>query len=503
MNPGPFSAALPSGLHAEAAEHLLRPDGQEDLCFAIWCPSHGRTRHSALLQRLILPMSGERRVHGNASFEPGYFERAVSEARAAGGGLAFLHSHLGPGWQDLSKEDIQAELRHAAAARGATRLPLVGLTLGTDGAWSARFWQKVAPHNYVRRWCATVRVVGEKLTMTYMDGLMPPPRPKEEQRRTISAWGSKTQADLARLRIGVVGAGSVGGIIAEALARTGIKHITLIDFDTVEFVNLDRLLHATAMDARLLRSKVSTLARGLRKSATADAFIVEGVESSVGEEGGFRAALDCDVLFCCVDKPLGRSVLNFIAYAHLIPVVDGGVRVEAKERVGLWQASWRAHTAAPGRRCLECLGQYDPGLVAADRGGLLDDPDYIAGLPEDHPARRGENVFVFSLGAPSLELLQMFLMAIGPRGFAVAGEQMYHFVPGIFDEPGFHPCRENCPYPNLIARGDSTGLLVTGRHTKAEEARKARAAARRARPRLQKVSDVLAGTPDEFLGGSL
>jgi hypothetical protein len=29
---------------------------------------------------LVLPRDGERRVHGNASFMPAYFERAVSEA---------------------------------------------------------------------------------------------------------------------------------------------------------------------------------------------------------------------------------------------------------------------------------------------------------------------------------------------------------------------------------------------------------------------------------------
>ncbi len=471
MKPRTYSAALPAPVHLEAIRHLLRADGQEDLCFALWHPSQGESRITALVSELILPREGERRIHGNASFMPHYFERALGIAAEEKSGLAFLHSHPGPGWQGMSGDDIDAERGQAPAAKGATGLPLIGLTLGTDGAWSARFWEKTAPRTYLRRWCSHVRVVGERLAVTYAESLMPRPRLKEELQRTVSAWGEDIQANLARLYIGVVGAGSVGSIVAEALARIGIIRIKLIDFDTVEFVNLDRLLHATSVDARLCRSKVQTLARALYKSATADGFRVDEVEKSVGEEGGFRAALDCDVLFCCVDRPWGRSVLNLVAYAHLIPVIDGGIQIEVNKRRELRRADWKAHIASPERRCLECLGQYDPGLVSAEREGYFDDPKYVAGLPTDHPMRRNENVFAFSLGAASFQLLQMLMMIVAPLGIANAGEQMYHFVPGLLDEPGFHKCKENCLYPALIAKGDSTGLLVTGRHVNAEKVR--------------------------------
>jgi molybdopterin/thiamine biosynthesis adenylyltransferase len=422
---------------------------------------------------------------------PSYFERAVGVAAEAKAGLAFLHSHPGPGWQGMSDDDIAAERGHAAATKGATGLALVGLTLGTDGAWSARFWEKTAPRTYERRWCSHVRVVGERLAITYAERLMPRPRLKEELKRTVSAWGEDIQADLARLHTGVIGTGSVGSIVAEALARFGVHRVTLIDFDTVEFVNLDRLLHATAVDALLCRAKVNTLARALRKNATADGFQVDEVEKSVGEEGGFRAALDCDVLFSCVDRPWGRSVLNFIAYAHLIPVIDGGIQVEANRRGGLRRADWKAHIASPERQCLECLGQYDPGLVSAEREGYFDDPKYIAGLPFNHPIRQNENVFAFSLSAASFQVLQMLMMVVAPLGIANAGEQMYHFVPGLFDEPGFHQCKENCLYPTFVAKGDRTGLVVTGRHVRAEQARASRKASRQSAPWRYRLAEAL------------
>jgi molybdopterin-synthase adenylyltransferase len=466
-----YSAAMTFDVHAEAASHLIRKDRQEDLCFAVWHPSKGANRTTALIHRLILPRNGERRVHGNASFESSYFERAIGEAVEAEGGLAFLHSHPAPGWQDMSSDDIRAEQGHAAPTMGATGAPLVGLTIGTDGAWSARFWEKVQAKKYERRWCENVRVVGDPFSITYADKLKPPPLFKQELRRTISAWGKSAQDKLARLRVGVVGAGSVGSIVAEALARSGIGHITLIDFDTVENINLDRLLHATVATARRRESKVRSLAQGLRKSATADGFLVAEVDRSIAEEEGYRAALDCDILFSCVDRPWGRAVLNFIAYAHLIPVIDGGILVEVTPKGTLRRADWKIHTVMPTRRCLECLEQYNPGLVQAEREGYLDDPQYIKGLPEDHPIKRNENVIAFSFNVGSFEVLQMLSMVVAPLGISDPGQQSYHFVPGIFDTPKFEVCLPNCPYPTFIALGDHAGFTVTGRHKIAEEHR--------------------------------
>lgn len=283
------------------------------------------------------------------------------------------------------------------------------------------------------------------------------------------------QASLARLHVGVVGAGSVGAIVAEALARSGIQRITVIDFDSVESVNLDRLLHATRRDAQLQRAKVSMLARALKQSATAENFTANEVEFSVCEEEGFRSALDCDVLFSCVDRPWPRAVLNLIAYAHLIPVVDGGIRVGVNRNGTLRRADWKVQIASPGRRCLECLEQYNAADVSLEREGYFDNPSYIGGLPDDHHMRRNENVFAFSLSAASFEILQMLTMVVAPCGISNAGEQMYHFVPGFLDSPSFGVCEGTCIYPPLTAKGDRAGIKPTGRHLVAEMMRAHRA----------------------------
>ena len=461
MSGGTRGVAMTSDVDGRARAHLLRDDGQEDLCFAIWNPSRGRARFTALLERLILPRESDRLLHGNVSFTPQYFERALSEAAAVDAGLALLHSHpQGRGCQGMSAPDVVAEQTNAGAVFGATDQPFVGLTISGDSAWSARFWNRTGPRIYSCEWCSGVRVVGDRLAITYMEELAPRPRVTDSQLRTVSAWGEEAQADLVRLRVGVVGAGSVGGFIAESLARTGFENITLIDFDHVELRNLDRLLYATRGDVGA--SKVELLAKHLELRATSERFCVKPVNAAVYEDSGFRAALDCDVLFSCVDRPWGRHVLNFIANAHLIPVIDGGIHVRRNRSGKLAAADWRTHTATFGRACLQCDGQYDPGLVQLEREGYLDDPTYIDRLPQDHILKARENVFAFSMACASLQNLQMLALVLAPGDQPDPGSQRYHFVGGFMAQPRFEPCAPNCFFRDIVARGESAGVTVTG-----------------------------------------
>jgi molybdopterin-synthase adenylyltransferase len=468
--------------------HLLRADGQEDICFASWYPSKSDRGTTALIADPILPNQGERIVHGNASFSSSYFLRAAREASAAGGGVVLLHSHPGGrGWQGMSGDDVAAEQGHAAQAEVLTDLPLVGITMAGDGAMSGRVWQRAGRKNWHHSSLATIRVAGSELRFTFQPSLRPAPPSTTRQIRTVSAWGRASQANLARLRVGVIGAGSVGAIVAEILARTGIGELVLIDYDTVYEHNLDRLIHATDVDVHLHRAKVDALALRLANSATHPNFKVTPLQWSVVEPEGFAAAAGCDVLFSCVDRPWPRHALNLLAYAHLVPVVDGGIAVVATA-AGLRRADWRAHLVAPGRRCLHCLGQYQVSDVSLERDGYLDDPTYIAGLPDDHIGRRSENVMPFSASAASMEVLQLLSAVVAPSGVADTGALMYHFVGGILDRDT-RGCEPDCVFDGqLRSRGDRSGSVPTGEHAAAKHERANRATARtrivRARDRL-------------------
>ena len=80
--------------------------------------------------------------------------------------------------------------------------------------------------------------------------------------RTELLLGSSALERLAASRVAVFGIGGVGGYVCEALARTSVGHLDLIDSDTVAVSNINRQIIATtktvgqyktdAMEARIL-----------------------------------------------------------------------------------------------------------------------------------------------------------------------------------------------------------------------------------------------------------
>ncbi|MBA2741677.1 MAG: hypothetical protein H0U46_06670, partial [Actinobacteria bacterium] len=114
--PSAGSVAMTEAISNALADHLRRPDGQEDLCFGLYRPSRGEGRFTALVVDPIFPEDRDRRVHGNVEFQPSYFDRVLQSAVETGMGIAFLHSHpLGVSWQGMSPPDVEAETGMAAA----------------------------------------------------------------------------------------------------------------------------------------------------------------------------------------------------------------------------------------------------------------------------------------------------------------------------------------------------------------------------------------------------
>lgn len=68
--------------------------------------------------------------------------------------------------------------------------------------------------------------------------------------------GSEGMEKLANSTVAIFGVGGVGSFAAEALVRTGIGKIVLIDYDIIDITNINRQIHATRKTVGLYKVEV-------------------------------------------------------------------------------------------------------------------------------------------------------------------------------------------------------------------------------------------------------
>ena len=228
------SIAMSETTHKALISHLLRATS-EDICLATYAPSTEFLRTSRIFSTVELPGDRDRRVHGNATITGDFVLRIAADSAREGRGVAILHSHpRGSGWQPMSSLDADAESSYARLVQQLTGLPLVGMTLAGDQTCSARVWIHRStqwPGPYVGRPLPR-DVLEQPLVPSLADDIAQP--------RSISAWGERLHRDITRLRVLVVGVGSLGLDVAQPLVASGILEFGVMDFDRVVTLNRDR-----------------------------------------------------------------------------------------------------------------------------------------------------------------------------------------------------------------------------------------------------------------------
>ena len=102
---------------------------------------------------------------------------------------------------------------------------------------------------------------------------------------TARLYGEKALQLFADAHICVVGIGGVGSWAAEALARTGIGAITLIDMDDVCVTNTNRQIHALRDNVGLAKAAKTIqdpLAAKLRERLKSDFGVVKNSKGKLG-----------------------------------------------------------------------------------------------------------------------------------------------------------------------------------------------------------------------------
>ena len=134
-------------------------------------------------------------------------------------------------------------------------------------------------------------------------------------------YGAESARRISRAHVLVVGLGGVGSWAVEALARSGIGALTLIDGDDVCVSNINRQLHA--LDGTIGKRKVDVMAERVkaihpkcRVTAVPEFFKRETVEKHLAEK--FDFAMDA------IDGVSAKATLIGECRARGIPVITCG-----------------------------------------------------------------------------------------------------------------------------------------------------------------------------------
>ncbi len=137
--------------------------------------------------------------------------------------------------------------------------------------------------------------------------------------RAARLVGEAAMERLARAHVMVVGLGGVGSFAAEALARTAVGRLTLVDFDLVCVTNTNRQLHA--MRGTIGRPKVEVMAERLRLVHPTGA-VEPRVEFYAAETSEALLGLAPDYVVDAIDNLTAKAHLVATCRRRGIPVVS-------------------------------------------------------------------------------------------------------------------------------------------------------------------------------------
>ena len=156
-------------------------------------------------------------------------------------------------------------------------------------------------------------------------------------------YGTPGATNIRDAHVAIVGIGGVGSWAVEALARSGVGKITLLDFDHIAESNINRQIHA--MDNTLGMSKVQAMQQRIA-----------------------HINPQCDV--CCVDEFVTPENWPSILSTNVTAVIDACDQIHAKTAMSVWamhnKTLFITVGAAGGKRAAHKVDIDDLSLTTHD-----------------------------------------------------------------------------------------------------------------------------------------
>ena len=390
----PWRLTIPAGLYAELQRHLFPGDGDEHgaVILAGTCESDRGLR--LIARELHLAKDGVDYVPGRRGYRMLKAEFIQSKIlRARDRRLAYLaiHNHGGTDSVGFSEPDMASHERGYPALLDIARGMPVGALVLTRSAVAGDLWFPGCG----RASLSHTAIMGHRQQLLF---------PMPEMRvaavgmydRQSRLFGDAGQGLLRRTRVGIVGLGGAGSVLAELLGRLGVREFVLADPDRAEDTNLPRLIAARRLDAvlpswlprvitdRLRSYKVRMAARNIQR-ANRDARIEVMARDFLDADVAARFT-DCDFLFLAADTMGARLLFNAIVHQYGIPGIQVGAKIPIAEDGTVGNVFCVSRMVTPEQGCLWCNGLINPSRLQneavsqeAKRGyAYVDDPDVTA-----------------------------------------------------------------------------------------------------------------------------
>lgn len=206
--------------------------------------------------------------------------------------------------------------------------------------------------------------------------------------------------------ITVAGVGGIGSIIAEHLVHMGFSRINLVDHDTLELSNLNRIEGVTYKDASAGKSKVDVISRHL-ESINPNARI-NACNMNVFDAKFEEIAVRSDWIIVATDSLASRYRIQELAFKYYVPFITAGVNITVKDGEITDMSGEVILVRIGDKVCLTCLGRLDYNEIAKEihpdsrvREGLVV-KGYVTGLDVKEPAVKTLNTHLATMAVDVL-----------------------------------------------------------------------------------------------------
>jgi len=437
--------------------HLFPGDHDEHGCVLLAGTSCADGKLTLHVREVHLAREGSDYVQGTIGYRalsPKFIHRLITRARDERLAYLAVHNHGSDREVGFSRIDYDSHERgYPALLQIASGMPVGALVFGTRSI-QADIWLPDGK----RLDLDEAAVVGKTIQR-----LTPAPRRAsgdlhDSYDRQIRMFSKLGQLELARCRVGIIGLGGIGSLVAEYLARLGVGEFCLVDDDHVEESNLSRIVGAASSDADHAVSKVAVAERVILQGN--DRAKVELIAKDMAQESVAKELSSCDYLFLAADSMRARLVFNALVHQYLIPGVQLGSKIRAEETGALVEVMSANRPVRPSYGCLWCNQLIDPSQLAKEAKTDDERKAQAYGVEEPNPS-------VISLNAISAaHAVNDFLLdylSLRSEPAAIYYEQ-FHFLKNRRDlvEPRRDTdCSECSPTGLRYGRGDSVALPCT------------------------------------------